>query len=34
PEAQQVAGGVQEDGLRAALERLATNVYSKTQDRT
>ncbi len=34
PEAQQVAGGVQDDGLRAALERLATNVYSKTQDRT
>ena len=34
PEAQQLAGGVQDDGLRAALERLATNVYSKTQDRT
>ncbi|WP_300588134.1 DciA family protein [Marivita sp.] len=34
PEAQHVAGGVQDDGLRAALERLATNVYSKTQNRT
>jgi hypothetical protein len=34
PEAQKMAGGVQDDGLRAALERLATNVYSKTQNRT
>ena len=34
PEAQQLAGGVRDDGLRAALERLATNVYSKTQNRT
>lgn len=34
PQAQQVAGDVRDDGLRAALERLATNVYSKTQDRT
>ena len=34
PEAQQMAGDVRDDGLRAALERLATNVYSKTQDRT
>lgn len=34
PEAQQLAGGVHDDGLRAALERLATNVYSKTQNRT
>jgi hypothetical protein len=34
PEAQHVAVGVQDDGLRAALERLATNVYSKTQNRT
>ncbi|MCR9157435.1 MAG: DciA family protein [Rhodobacteraceae bacterium] len=34
PEAQQLAGDVQDDGLRAALERLATNVYSKPQNRT
>ena len=34
PQAQQMAGDVQDDGLRAALERLATNVYSKTQNRT
>jgi hypothetical protein len=34
PEAQQVASGVQDAGLRMALERLASNVYSKTQDRT
>lgn len=34
PQAQQLADGVRDDGLRAALERLATNVYSKTQDRT
>jgi hypothetical protein len=34
PEAQTLADGVQDDGLRAALERLATNVYSKTQNRT
>lgn len=34
PQAQQLAGDVQDDGLRAALERLATNVYSKTQNRT
>ena len=34
PEAQRLADGVQDAGLRAALERLATNVYSKTQNRT
>lgn len=34
PEAQHVAESVRDDGLRAALERLATNVYSKTQNRT
>jgi hypothetical protein len=34
PQAQKLAGDVQDDGLRAALERLATNVYSKTQNRT
>ncbi|WP_439522535.1 DUF721 domain-containing protein [Marivita sp.] len=34
PQAQQLADGVQDDGLRSALERLATNVYSKTQNRT
>lgn len=34
PQAQTLAGDVQDDGLRAALERLATNVYSKTQKRT
>ena len=34
PEAQSLADGVRDDSLRAALERLATNVYSKTQNRT
>ncbi len=34
PEAQTMADGIRDDGLRAALERLATNVYSKTQNRT
>lgn len=34
PEAQDMADGVRDDGLRTALERLATNVYSKTQNRT
>ena len=33
-EAQKVARDVHDDGLRAALERLASNVYSKTQHRT
>lgn len=31
PEARAIAGDVQDEGLRAALERLATNVYSKPQ---
>jgi hypothetical protein len=34
PEAQALASDVRDDGLRAALERLASNVYSKTQHRT
>ena len=34
PEAQQLASDVQDDGLRSALERLASNVYGKSQHRT
>lgn len=34
PEAQQLASDVRDDGLRSALERLASNVYSRTQHRT
>lgn len=34
PEAQQIASGVRDDGLRAALERLASNVYSKSHQGT
>jgi len=34
PQAQQVARGVEDDQLRTALERLASNVYSKTKQRT
>ncbi|MFP7569596.1 DUF721 domain-containing protein [Marivita sp. S2033] len=34
PQAQDMARGVEDDGLRSALERLASNVYSRTQHRT
>lgn len=34
PEAQQIASGVRDDGLRTALERLASNVYSKSHQGT
>lgn len=34
PEAQHLARDVRDDGLRSALERLASNVYSKSQHRT
>ena len=34
PEARSAAQDVQDDGLRSALERLANNVYSKTNNRT
>lgn len=34
PEAQQLAQDVQDDGLRSALERLASNVYSKSHQGT
>ncbi|MCL3881470.1 DciA family protein [Marivita sp. GX14005] len=34
PQARDTARGVEDEGLRAALERLAGNVYSRTQHRT
>lgn len=34
PQARDLANGVDDAGLRAALERLATHVYSKTQDQS
>lgn len=33
PEARKLASDVRDEGLRSALERLASNVYSKTQHR-
>lgn len=34
PQARQIASDVENEGLRNALEQLASNVYSKTQHRT